>query len=942
MRKISTLLMLLFAFVGATWAQTATIETSTNASNPEKVYVLSMLNGYWMTSNASPTQSKPAKFAFFADGENKYKVYCVDTKKWLSYDKADSYSDGTGKGKFVDNQADANSWVFVAAANGGVSCYSVSPIKNDGTTAATYWNWIYGVGQHNPLDGNVTIGYYQTAAGGDKGSAWVLTEVVVPTAGTEYMLADKCGTHIDLYNYGKETNDQSKNQLATMNAEPQPLYITTVDGDNWSWKIHTEAEGGKYLHQSSTRSWNSWVSEDGGDFVWKVELAIADKEIFYVLKNENKEPGYLGGDSHSAGKELYVNNGDAKKLKLKFAEAKVVYNFKLNGEVVLTESFYTKKGVEYPNYTVTIPEGVEAAAKPEGNVTQLYEVKEIALNYVGLPFELTTIKDGVFAEGTKWYYLTMRSKGVTYDPATGKALANNPATKDAKNMFAFVGNPIDGYSIYNYVAGADKVFWRENDDNGGRVFFTKVSETDGRTWELHENEDKGYVFKLKGTTNGWLNDHKPDLAIWNYGLGATDDGSTITFAEVPADELLANVKAYFPTVKEKATSINEAKGEWIGYYSVPATFDAAYASAQTITEESSLQDIVSATCKLQTAVENSAQKMPDPNKFYAIKSVADNGYCAGKYVHTIPTSSARTCWQGTNVYDHRHLVFDAIEDVDPTILWQFSEDMKMKNVHTNEYVKNFASGAEHMGGVEQAQVITLKPLGEGQVALKIGNNDPMHAQNDYQVIVQWNGGKGSASAWALEEFDAFSHTATITNAGYSTLVLGFNAEIPNDVEAYAVTAAGDGVAEMTQVTGVLPANQAVILKGEAKDYEFAYTNETATVEGNLLKGTLFSTNIAAEAYVLGNNGGVGLFKATLNQADNSAFLNNANKAYLLAADVVNTPQGTLRFNFGGTTAIESVVTGLDTNAAIYDLSGRRVEKAVKGIYIQNGKKIIVK
>ena len=278
-------------------------------------------------------------------------------------------------------------------------------------------------------------------------------------------------------------------------------------------------------------------------------------------------------------------------------------------------------------------------------------------------------------------------------------------------------------------------------------------------------------------------------------------------------------------------------------------------------------------------------------------------------------------------------------------LWQFTEDMKMKNVHTNEYVKTFNNNTEHMGDLAAAATITFGALGEGQSYLKIGGNNPMHAQDDYDVIVTWTAEKNNASAWTFEEVDAFSYTATITNAGYSTLVLGFNAVIPNDVEAYAVTEAGDGVAEMTQVTGVLPANQAVILKGEAKDYEFAYTNETATVEGNLLKGTLFSTNIAAEAYVLGNNGGVGLYKATLNQAEGTAFLNNANKAYLLASDVVNTPQETLRFNFGGeTTAIESVLNnGVDANAPIYDLSGRRVNNAVKGgIYIQNGKKFIVK
>lgn len=42
-----------------------------------------------------------------------------------------------------------------------------------------------------------------------------------------------------------------------------------------------------------------------------------------------------------------------------------------------------------------------------------------------------------------------------------------------------------------------------------------------------------------------------------------------------------------------------------------------------------------------------------------------------------------------------------------------------------------------------------------------------------------------------------------------------------------------------------------------------------------------------------------------------------------------------------TTGIDAITT-IEADGAIYDLSGRRVEKAVKGIYIQNGKKIYVK
>ena len=50
----------------------------------------------------------------------------------------------------------------------------------------------------------------------------------------------------------------------------------------------------------------------------------------------------------------------------------------------------------------------------------------------------------------------------------------------------------------------------------------------------------------------------------------------------------------------------------------------------------------------------------------------------------------------------------------------------------------------------------------------------------------------------------------------------------------------------------------------------------------------------------------------------------------------------LRFNFGETTGIEGVIEGTNANAVIFDLSGRRVAKMQKGIYIVNGKKVYVK
>ena len=71
----------------------------------------------------------------------------------------------------------------------------------------------------------------------------------------------------------------------------------------------------------------------------------------------------------------------------------------------------------------------------------------------------------------------------------------------------------------------------------------------------------------------------------------------------------------------------------------------------------------------------------------------------------------------------------------------------------------------------------------------------------------------------------------------------------------------------------------------------------------------------------------------------------ANKAYLNASDVASGESSAIALNFGGTsTAILDVVNGtLESNAPVFDLSGRRVMKTVKGsLYIQNGKKFIAR
>jgi hypothetical protein len=66
----------------------------------------------------------------------------------------------------------------------------------------------------------------------------------------------------------------------------------------------------------------------------------------------------------------------------------------------------------------------------------------------------------------------------------------------------------------------------------------------------------------------------------------------------------------------------------------------------------------------------------------------------------------------------------------------------------------------------------------------------------------------------------------------------------------------------------------------------------------------------------------------------------AGKAYLLATSI-QAPE--LGIDFGGVTAITNTNRTNDTNnGAFFDLQGRKVAQPTKGLYIVNGKKVIMK
>lgn len=173
-------------------------------------------------------------------------------------------------------------------------------------------------------------------------------------------------------------------------------------------------------------------------------------------------------------------------------------------------------------------------------------------------------------------------------------------------------------------------------------------------------------------------------------------------------------------------------------------------------------------------------------------------------------------------------------------------------------------------------------------------------------------------------------------------------EIPEDVEMYIVTSVNGESVHLKKVEGVLPANTGAIYKANYNVVtDCVDDNGTSYNDTNLLKGSVDATNIEGDAYVLAKvDGIVGLYKAALNKDKNgnegtTHFLNNANKAYLPASAVTSNVKA-LKFDFD-TTGVEVVKVETAGKKVIYDLSGRRVnEMAQPGIYIVNGKKVMVK
>lgn len=201
----------------------------------------------------------------------------------------------------------------------------------------------------------------------------------------------------------------------------------------------------------------------------------------------------------------------------------------------------------------------------------------------------------------------------------------------------------------------------------------------------------------------------------------------------------------------------------------------------------------------------------------------------------------------------------------------------------------------------------------------------------------------NSSAFTFEEVTYpntinFNAAQNINGVSYiATFSAPFATIIPTGVKAYYVSAKGTE-ATMTAIDAeAIPANQGVILTSESGDAATmvpAAGETAAAITGNQLghSAGAAETLTAGEGYILGNGTeGIAFYPCK----DGSLPIN---KAYLLGNG-----ESAIVMNFGNAvTGINTIAAPASSKAPIFDLSGRRVVKATKGLYIQNGKKVIVK
>lgn len=492
-------------------------------------------------------------------------------------------------------------------------------------------------------------------------------------------------------------------------------------------------------------------------------------------------------------------------------------------------------------------------------------------------------------------------------------------------------------------------------DATGTVYYMG-SESDG-TFNLNTGTVNSYVGSHNGSVfylGGWKGQY---LSAWTDASSHNDPGSTFTPTSVDDAVILAIGGAAFgKTTPERSYTENGVLNK--GCYD-----EAAKVSVSAATTFAEMETRVNAAA---------ANVSPEEGAYYLIRNVNSGAYGSdteGKKKYL--TTAEITCDTNGDVQAsvNGDLGIKRLGGTSAFVprLWKFekTEDGKynLLNVNTNSYV-NVASmlTKDSQGQKDAYEIYTTEDVFGGgynatndnttmfvmsssrSTGYKLLNAANGYNYDTFEGVGTWYGNTDAGNYWQFIKVTEVP--LTIDANDYTTLCLPFNVKLPEGsaVKAYYASAAAGAVLKLTEITGIIPANQGVILQNTG-DAEAAInltitTDEATTLTDNRLVGVTAKREgyTALNNYVLAEkNGTTAFYKANFTVIA-------ANKAYLPVANVQNAQGVMMAFSFGDeVTGIDNVNAATPAAKKYYDLQGRRVLYPAKGIFVtEDGQKVLFK
>lgn len=701
------------------------------------------------------------------------------------------------------------------------------------------------------------------------------------------------------------------NRTAPVQGTDVTAYLFTVK-KNADGTFSFVGHNNQYIGECG-RNQDVYTKEEAQAGKYTVTLASGSTNKF-LLRGANGEymngkPETLtgwGGTGGNSQYEIFVPEVE----EVTYAELR--YQAKKDGQVLASTTAWQKVGsapvipeaIKNPYVTLTTDKTTVSATDEEVNFTASYNA----------PFQFSAD-----AEHATWYYLQLRpasNKSYLSADTENKMMGQADKFNTAEFKWAFVGNPY-AVKVINKATGDEAALAYEDAVKVARPGSPiKVVAGSSMAWVLCKNGDNGFTLRSTENASCYLHNRVDDgittLSASEWGGVASDEGSTFKVTEAPLEDdyntqLIADFSSWFDV--ETTPTLNT--------YFTLSTSDYNSLKAQYTT--------LKTTCtreEYEDFVENfyHAVKYPKTGYYFLKNTVGGQyGYLYGDGTQFIGNAAKPAVNSVVHLeeYESEGYHFYAIK-----VQGQYV------GAATNSTIVVPSKNPTYF------YVDIKKP---GVIALSANPDDAfsyLHVANSRgYAVVGWDA-PSPASQWTVEDATHFEVSLNAVNGkSYATFCAPFGVTVADTKANTLVMDASKKFVTLNEIAEV-PANTGVLLVNETGATTATVTiNDAAaaTVANNALVGTLAPHAKEAGDLFLGNNEGVVGF---YDWAGTSLV---ANRAYIPAA----TAAGVRALLFDNTTTGVNAATLNNASQKVFDLQGRRVEKAQKGLYIVNGKKVVL-